>query len=66
MTSKIWDKYKMIKQISSNINIKTYLVNIQPIVKEIIPTNKDDYYIIRERLEKIKEEEELNIYEIIE
>jgi len=67
MPSKIWDKYKKIKEIeSNNSNIKTYIVSIQPIVKEIIPTNKDDYYIIRERLEKIKEEEELNIYEIIE
>ena len=65
MPSKIWDKYKKIKEIeSNNSNIKTYLVNIQPIVKEIIPKNKDDYYIISERLEKLKEE--LNIYEIIE
>ena len=67
MPSKIWDKYKKIKEIeSNNSNIKTYLVSIQPIVKEIIPKNKDDYYIIIERLEKLKEEEELNIYEIIE
>jgi len=64
MPSKIWNKYKLIKEIKSNLNIKTYLTRIEPIIKEIIPKNKDDYYIIYERLEKIKEE--LNIYEIIE
>ena len=67
MPSKIWDKYKRIKEIeSNNSKIKTYIASIRPIVKEIIPNNKDDYYIIRERLEKLKEEEVLNIYEIIE
>ena len=66
MPSKIWNKYKIIKEIGSNLNIKTYLTKIEPIVKEIIPKNKEDYYIIRERLEKLKLEEELNIYEIIE
>ena len=64
MPSKIWDKYKMIKDIKSNSNIKTYLTRIEPIIKEIIPKNKHDFYIISERLEKLKEE--LNIYEIIE
>jgi len=66
MPSKIWDKYKMIKEIKSNSNIKTYLASIEPIIKEIIPKNEDDYFTIFERLEKIKEEEEINIYEIIE
>ena len=66
MPSKIWNKYKIIKEIGSNSNIKTYLTKIEPIVKEIIPKNKEDYYTIRERLEKLKLEEELNIYEIIE
>ena len=67
MPSKIWDRYNIIKEIkSNNSNIKTYLVNIEPIVKEIIPKNKDDYYKIIERIEKIKEEKEINIYEIIE
>jgi len=67
MQSKIWNKFKIIKEIkSNNSNIKTYLTRIEPIVKEIIPKNKDDYYIIRERLEKIKEEEELYIFSIIE
>ena len=65
MSSKIWEKYERIKEIqSNNSNIKTYLVRIEPIVKEIIPKNKDDYYIISERLEKLKKEKELNIYEI--
>ena len=64
MPSKIWNKYKIIKEIGSISNIKTYLTKIEPIVKEIIPKNKEDYYIIRERLEKL--EEELNIYEMIE
>jgi len=54
----------MIKEIKSNSNIKTYLTRIEPIIKEIIPKNKDDYYIISERLDKLKEE--LNIYEIVE
>ena len=39
----------MIKEIQSYGNIKTYLTRIEPIVKEIIPKNKDDYYIISER-----------------
>ena len=66
MPSKIWNKYKMIKEIEINSNIKTYLAKIEPIVKEIIPKNKEDYYIIMERLEILKLKEELNIYEIIE
>ena len=66
MPSKIWNKYKMIKEIECNSNIKTYLTMIKPIAKEIIPKNKEDYYIIRERLEKLKIKESLNIYEIIE
>ena len=58
----------MIKEIGTNSNIKTYLTRIDLIVKEIIPKNKDDYYIIIERLVKLKEEleEEINIYELIE
>ena len=64
MPSKIWSKYKKIKEIKSNSNIKTYLTRIDLIVKEIIPKNIDDYYAISERLEELKEE--FNIYEIIE
>ena len=66
MPSKIWNKYKIIKEIGSNSNIKTYLTKIELIVKEIIPKNKEDYFIIMARLENLKLKEELNIYEIIE
>ena len=66
MPSKIWKKYEIIKEIENNSNIKTYLTKIEPIVKEIIPKNKEDYFIIMERLERLKLKEELNIYEIIE
>ena len=52
MPSKIWNKYKMIEEINSKGNIKTYKAKIEPIIKEIIPKNKDDYYRIYERLEK--------------
>jgi len=48
MPSKIWNKYKIIKEIEFNSNIKTYLTKIEPIVKEIIPKNKEDYYKIKE------------------
>ena len=58
----IWNKYKVIKEIDSKLNIKTYLTRLEVIVKEIIC--KDDYNIIIEKLENLKEE--LNIYEIIE
>ena len=60
----IWNKYKIIKEIDSKSNIKTYLTRIEPIVKEVKPKNKAEHYKITERLEKLKEE--LNIYEIIE
>ena len=61
---KIWNKYKIIKEIKSNSNIKTYLTRIEPIVKEIIFKNREEYYIIIEIIEKLKKE--FNIYEIIE
>ena len=64
MRSTIWNKYKLIKEIKSNSNIKTYLSRIEPIIKEIIPKDEDDYYIISERLEALKDESD--IYEIIE
>jgi len=68
MASKIWSKYKKIKEIGTNSNIKTFLTRIELIAKEIIPKNKDDYYIIIKILVKLKEEleEEINIYELIE
>ena len=60
----IWNKYKIVKEIHFNSNIKTYLTRIEPIVKEIIPSNKDEYYTVIERLENLKNI--FNIYEIIE
>ena len=54
MPSKIWNKYKMIKELQSNENIKTYLTRIEPIIKEIIPKNKNEYYLIIERLIKLR------------
>ena len=66
MSSKIWKKYEIIKEISSNKKIKTYLTKpkIEPVIKEIKPKNKEEYYLISERLQKIKEL--FKIYEIIE
>ena len=64
MTSTIWKKYEILKEISSNSSIKTYLARIEPIIKEIIPKDKDDYQAISERLEQLKAQ--LDIYEIIE
>jgi len=53
----------MIKEIETkNSNIKTYLARIEPIIKEIIPKNKDDYYIIIEKIEELKEELNKFIY----
>ena len=63
MPSTIWNKYNIVKEINSNSKIKTYLTKIEPIVKEITPKDEDEYYIIIERLEKLKQQ--FNIYEII-
>ena len=66
MPSKIWDKYKKIKEIESNSNIKTYIVSIQPIIKEIIRSiytnkilqsfNNNKYTYSPQNLTKKKEE----------
>ena len=64
MPSTILNKYKLIKEISSNASIKTYLARIEPIIKVIRPKDKDDYHGISERLEQLKDR--LDIYEIIE
>ena len=64
MPSTIWNKYKLIKEISSNSGIKTYSARLEPIIKEIKPKDKDDYQAISERLEQLKGQ--LDIYEIIE
>ena len=64
MPSTIWKKYKFIKEIESKSNIKTYLSRLDPIIKEIIPKDKNNYYIFSQKLEKLKCE--LDIYEILE
>ena len=64
MPSTIWKKYKFIKEIESKSNIKTYLSRLDPIIKEIIPKDKNNYYIFSQKLEKLKGE--LDIYEILE
>ena len=58
----IWNKYKIIKQESSKRNIKTYKARIKPIIKEIIPNNKNEYNNILNNLQNYKD----LIYEIIE
>ena len=58
----IWNKYKMIKELYSNENIKTYKAKIEPIIKEITPRNMDEYDNILYYLQNYKD----LIYEIIE
>ena len=60
----IWNKYTKIKEINYNSNIKTYLVRIEPILKEIIPKDINDYFIIKQRIEILKNK--YKIYDIIE
>ena len=64
MPSTIWNKYKLIKEISSNSGIKTYSARLEPIIKETISKDKDDYHSIYEHLEQLKEQSD--IYEIME
>ena len=64
MKSIIWNKYQKIKEKNSNSNIKTYLARIELIIKEIIPNNIDEYLLIKDKLEQIKNI--IKIYEIIE
>ena len=65
MPTDIWNKYTKLKEIeSSNSNIKTYLVRIEPIIKEIKPKDINEYLIIKERLEIIKNK--YKIYDLIE
>ena len=60
----IWNKYTKIKEINSNQNIKKYLTRIEPLIKEITPKDKDDFYAIYDSLYNLKNE--LNIHDIIE
>ena len=47
MPISILTKYEKIKIVNSNLNLKTYLARIEPIEKEIIPNNLNEYYIIK-------------------
>ena len=58
----IWNKYKMIKELYSNENIKTYKAKIEPIIKEITPRNRDEYNNILNNLQNYQN----LIYELIE
>ena len=60
----IWEKYQKIEEMDSNSKIKTYKVKIEPIIKEIMPENRNDYFKIKERLGII--EKKYKIIEIIE
>ena len=66
----IWNKFQIIKEMNtisnqdSNTTVKTYLTRIEPIIKEIIPKDKDNLEIIHERFDELKKE--LKIYDIIE
>jgi hypothetical protein len=64
MLPKIWTKYTKLEEIKSNSNFKTYLARIEIIVKIIILKDENEYYLIKEKLEKIKNIR--GIYEIIE
>ena len=65
MPEKVWEKYVKIKEIGNeNSNIKTYLARIEPIIKEIKPKNKNDYILIIQKIEEIRQE--IKIYDVIE
>ena len=65
MPEKIWEKYEKLKEIGNeNSNIKTYLARIEPIIKEIKPKNKDEYILIIQKIEEIKQK--IKIYDVIE
>ena len=67
----VWNKYKKIKEISTTSNTKSntaskiniYLTRIEPIIKEIVPKDKDAYDTIYELLNQMKNE--IKIYDII-
>ena len=52
------------KKIKSNLDNKTYSVKYEPIIKEIIPKDENEYQIINEKLEKLQYE--IKIYDKIE
>ena len=49
----ILNKYKILSEISTFSNIKTYSTQAILILKEIIPKNKDDYLRTIENLEML-------------
>ena len=60
----IWNKYEIINIVESYKNFKTYLTKFQPIIKEIIPNNENEYDLIIQNLNNIKDS--IKIYDIIE
>ena len=58
----VWNKYKKEKELSSTQHIKTFLASFQPIIKEIMPKDKESLFEIYEYFDNMKEE--LKIYEI--
>ena len=56
---KIWENYQKIEEIESKSKIKTYKAKLEPIIKEIVPEDRNDYYIIKEKLEKINKKYKL-------
>ena len=60
----IWNKYKLIKEINSKSNVKTYIARIEPMIKEIIPKNREQDQSIFHNLKELKKE--IKIYDIIE
>ena len=64
MPSTIWNKYTLLKEFNSISNIRTYLARIELIIKEIIPKNINEYCLIEEKLQRLKNI--IKIYDIIE
>ena len=64
MASEILNKYKIMKEIEFDSNIKAHLTNKETIIIEVVPKGKDHYLIINEELHKAKKK--FNIHEIIE
>ena len=60
----VWNKYKKIKEVTNKSKIKTYLVRIEPIIKEIVPKDEDNYSKIYNYLNENRNE--LKIFDIIE
>ena len=65
MPETIRKKYQKLKEVESKTeNVKTYLARIEPIIKEIKPKDKKDFFLISQKLEDIKQK--VKIYDIIE